>query len=305
MYDHIQQRLASGATIIIDGGTGTDIQRRGVPMDGDVWCAMANLTHGDVVETVHVDYVGAGAAVVTANTYASSPLSFHAAGRTAEIEAIDRRAVAIARAAVDSAATAPVAVAGSVSVMPPVTRGTDRVPYRQWDPAVIRPLFERKARVLADAGCDLIIMEMMRDLDVSLWATQAAVETGLPVWVGITAERNENGTLVSFGNGRWTLGELVSGLMDTGAVAALIMHHEASITDEALAIIRSAWAGPMGAYPESGRFEMPNWVFTETSPTDFVDACRRWRRAGASILGGCCGITPSHIRALAHADPAL
>ena len=305
MYEFIRQRLETGATVIIDGGTGTDIQRRGVPMDGDVWCAMANLTHARVVESVHADYIRAGASVVTANTYASSPLSFHAAGRAAEIEAIDRCAVSIARAAVDSTATSPIAVAGSVSVMPPVTRGTDRVPDGRWEPDVLIPLFERKVRVLAEAGCDFIIMEMMRDLEVSLWATRAAVESGLPVWVGITAERGENGSLVSFGNGRWSLLELVAGLMETGADAALIMHHDPSLTTEALGIIRSVWDGPMGAYPESGRFEMPNWVFRELSPADFVESCRSWQAAGATIVGGCCGITPAHIEALARADPAL
>lgn len=298
MYEHVARRLDAGEVVILDGGTGTDIQRRGVPMNGEVWCAMANLTHGDVVRAIHADYIRAGAQVVTANTYASSPLSFSSLGRVDEIEEIDRRAVALAREAVRESSV-PVAVAGSCSVMPPVTRGTDRIEYIRWDAAEVRPLYEKKVRVLAEAGCDLIIMEMMRDLEVSLWATEAAVATGLPVWVGLSVERDNDGALVSFGNHKWSLAELTHVLMDTGADAALVMHNEIDTTEEALEIIKSEWKGPFGAYPEAGHFEMPQWVFKDISPDEFAAAARLWRKAGATVVGGCCGITPAHIEALA------
>lgn len=299
MYGELARKLAAGETIVLDGGTGTEIQRHGVPMDDEVWCAAANLSHGPAVRAVHQDYIRAGADVITANTYASSPLTFSYLGREDEIEPIDRAAIQLAREAVEQAGHPPVAVAGSCSVMPPVARGTDRIDHREWDPKRIRPLYEKKTGVLADAGCDLIIMEMMRDLEVSLWATEAAVATGLPVWVGISVERGESGEIVSFSNHKWPLAELVQGLMATGANAALVMHNEMSITDEALEIIRSTWDGLMGAYPEAGHFEMPTWVFRDLSPREFADAGRRWRAAGATVLGGCCGVTPDHIRALA------
>lgn len=301
MYNQIARKLAQGGTVVLDGGTGTEIQRRGVAMDDEVWCATANLTHGEVIRRVHVDYIRAGAEVITANTYASSPLSFAHLGRENEIGPIDRAAVRLAREAVQEAASSPVAVAGSCSVMPPVARGTDRVPDLHWDPARIRPLYEQKVAVLADAGCDLIIMEMMRDLEVSLWATEAAVATGLPVWVGMSVERTEGGGIVSFANHKWTLPELASGLMDTGAHAALVMHNEISTTGESIELIKSVWDGPVGAYPEAGHFEMPTWVFKDITPGQFAEAALHWRDAGASILGGCCGITPAHIEALAKA----
>jgi S-methylmethionine-dependent homocysteine/selenocysteine methylase len=97
--------LPPAIVVILDGGTGTDIQRRGVKMDSDVWCAEANLTHPDVVRSVHEDYIKAGADVITANTYASSPLMFHARGRTDLIE-VDTAAMREARAAADAAGPA-------------------------------------------------------------------------------------------------------------------------------------------------------------------------------------------------------
>lgn len=301
MYSEIAERLEAGEVVVLDGGTGTEIQRHGVAMDSDVWCAAANLTHADAVRAVHGDYVRAGAQIITANTYASSPLSFAHLGREDEIGPIDRAAVRLAREAVQETASSPVAVAGSCSVMPPVACGTDRVPDLQWDPGRIRPLYEEKVAVLAEAGCDLIIMEMMRDLEVSLWATEAAVATGLPVWVGMSVERTESGDIVSFANHKWTLPELAGGLMDTGAQAALVMHTEISTTGEAIELIKSVWDGPVGAYPEAGRFEMPTWVFKDITPGQFAAAALQWRDAGASILGGCCGITPAHIESLARA----
>ena len=96
MYDGIAEALARGDTVILDGGTGTDIQRRGVPMDSSTWCAEANLTHPDVVREVHRGYIAAGADIIIANTFATSALLFNALGRDAElieIEAQDRRGV--------------------------------------------------------------------------------------------------------------------------------------------------------------------------------------------------------------------
>lgn len=301
MYETLASKLDNRQLIILDGGTGTDIQRRGVPMNSEFWCAMANLTHPESVREVHEDYIRAGAEIVTANTYASSPLSFSHHGREDEIENIDREAVRLARDAVDRVAAAPVAVAGSISTMPPIIEGTDQAAQRDWQPEHVRPLYGKKAQTLAEAGCDLLIMEMMRDLEASLWATEAAVATGLPVWVGISVERDDEGALVSFDNHTRTLAELTRGLMDTGASVALVMHNEMSTTDDALGIMQAEWNGPVGAYPEAGYFTMPNWVFNEVAPDEFVTSCRRWRESGATILGGCCGITPAHIEALARA----
>ena len=97
MYDVIRKKLARGETIILDGGTGTDIQRRGVPMSSSTWCAEANVSHPEVVRAVHEDYIRAGADIIIANTFATSALLFNALGRDDELLVIDRAAVAIAR----------------------------------------------------------------------------------------------------------------------------------------------------------------------------------------------------------------
>lgn len=301
MYEAVARKLASGDLVILDGGTGTAIQARGVAMDGDVWCAMANLTHYEDVCAAHEDYVLAGADVITANTYASSPTLFHGLGRTNEIAAIDRNAIRAAREAVSKVAEKPVAVAGSFSLMREVVEGGDRTILPKIDRDTAADLVERKAEGLAESGCDLIIMEMMRDADLSVLATEAAVATGLPVWVGISVEKGDDGRLIGFDTPEWSLEDITSVLMATGAQACCVMHHDIALTRQALKIIQSIWAGTVGAYPESGSFKMPNWEFHEIAPQEFARQCKEWRRLGANIIGGCCGIGAEHIAALSAA----
>ncbi len=193
MYDHIAKKLASGATIILDGGTGTDIQRRGAPMSGDTWCAEVNLTHPDIVQAVHEDFIRAGAEVIIANTFATSALLFNALGRDDDLLTIDRAAVEIAKRAAKGER---VAIAGSVSTMRPLVAGSDRNNLaREWPEAEARRLFQRKCDGLAKTGADFLMMEMLRDGDYAVWATEAALATGLPVWAGLSAERGKHGKL--------------------------------------------------------------------------------------------------------------
>lgn len=298
MYAQIADQLAAGNVIILDGGTGTDIQRRGVPMSGETWCAEANLSHPQVVQAVHEGYIEAGAQIITANTFATSALLFNALGRDEDLLAIDRAAVAIAKRAAQSRPG--VAVAGSISTMRPVIAGSDRTDLsRQWTEMEARDLFRRKAAGLAATGVDLIMMEMVRDGDYGIWATAAALETGLPVWVGISAERRPDGQLVGFGRHDWLLEDIVQRAVALQPAVLCIMHTSANITGEALQIVRRHWQGPLGAYPDSGFFKMPDWQFIDIIPSEELGAkCREWQQQGATIFGGCCGIGAGHIRHL-------
>lgn len=300
MYDTIARKLAAGRTIILDGGTGTDIQARGVPMSGETWCAEANISHPHVVKAVHEDYIRAGAEIIIANTFATSALLFNALDRDDDLLVIDRQAVSIAREAAEGK---DVAVAGSISTMRPVTPGSDRTSRRrEWPEAEARRLLQRKADHLAECGVDLLMMEMMRDTDYSVWATEAAVATGLPVWAGLSAERRGDGSLSGFGREDQDFEAAAQAIAATGPDVVTVMHTSPNDTGAALDIVRKSWDGPLGAYPESGYFTMPDWQFVDViSPKALVDLAADWRRRGVTILGGCCGIGPAHIAALSKA----
>ena len=295
-YDKIAAKLKSGAPIILDGGTGTDIERRGAKMTSATWCADANRDYGDIITAVHADYIKSGADIIAANTFATSVLSFNAYGRDDEVEELDALAISYAKAA---AAKSGAVVAGSFSTMRPVIEGTDRTDLsKNWTEAEAKALFRRKAFNFKKLGVDLIMMEMMRDGDYSLWACEVAKETGLPLWICISVER-VNGELVGFGRNDQRLADFAPLLASLKPDAMCIMHTSPNDTDEALQILRQSWKGPMGAYPECGYYKAPHWIFQDViAPEDLVAKAHDWHKQGATIFGGCCGIGPDHIAAL-------
>jgi len=301
MYAHTKKKLDNNELVILDGGTGTDIQRRGVKMDSDVWCAEANFTHPEVVRAVHDDYIRVGAEIITANTYASAPLMFNAHGRDDDMIEADRIAMRVAREAA-AAADREITVAGSISVMRPIAKGTDDFDTSiTFDEDKVRKLFDIKAENLKACGADFLIMEMMRDTKFSKWAVESAINTGLPVWVGIAVERNGQGELAGVNHPDQLLATVVNELTRFKPDACLIMHSPIDTILESLDIIKANWSGTLGAYPEAGEFQMPDWQFVDIDPADFAGTAREWRAAGAGIIGGCCGVTPDHIEAVAKA----
>lgn len=295
-YTIIREKLARGVAVILDGGTGTDIQRRGAPMRGDTWCADVNGTHLTIVQSVHEDYIACGADIITANTFATSALSFNCYGRDDDVIRLDQLAVSAALAA---ARGTQVAVAGSVSTMRPVIRGSDRTDLSiNWTRSEAKALLKRKVDNLVSCGVDMLFMEMMRDSDYSLWACETAMESGLPVWIGISVERGQDGQISGFGRSDQGLEDFAPALAALKPEALCIMHSSPEVTAEALAILKQSWNGPTGAYPESGYFKSPDWVFTDITPAELTGYCKTWQQNGATIFGGCCGIGPDHIRAL-------
>ncbi len=295
-YEIIRRKLAAGLNIILDGGTGTDIQKRGAPMSGDTWCADVNGTHLSIVQSVHDDYISAGADIITANTFATSALSFNAYGRDDDVVRLDTLAISAAKKAAEGKE---VAVAGSMSTMRPVFAGTDRTNLDiNWSEGDAKKLFRRKAQNLKAQGVDLIMMEMMRDSDLSQWASEAALETGLPIWIGISVEKRDDGKLVGFGRQDSKLEEFAPRLAALEPDVMGIMHTSPVDTAAALDILRNSWNGPLSAYPESGYFKSPDWVFTDLSVKDLLKFSNQWHSQGVIALGGCCGIGPLHIAAL-------
>ena len=192
-------------------------------------------------------------------------------------------------------------VAGSFSVMRPGIPGSDRSEMlRQWPEAEARRLFAAKAEGLVEAGADVIAMEMMRDGDYSVWATEAAAATGLPVWVGIAVEEDDRRTPHRLRRPNWLLDDFVEPLLRAAPAMVSVMHTAPHVTGPALEVVRRHWRGSLGAYAESGYFAMPDWQFVDIiSEADYVDLARQWAEAfDLAMIGGCCGIGPSHIAAL-------
>ncbi len=301
-YAEIERRLKNAGIVILDGGTGTELERRGVAMDPQAWCGPAALQHIDVLESIHRDYLAAGADIITANTYASSRLMLSQAGFADRFEDINRAAVGAAHRARVAGGHEGVAVAGSLSHMVPMVSGgakADRA--RAPSQAQMTDAFGELAAVLRDEGCDLILLEMMYHPDRMVPAFKAATDTGLPVWAGFSARRGDNGQVLSYAPGRdIPFEETVCLLADFEVAAAGVMHTPSNVVGDAIAIVREAFDGPLIAYPDSGYFKMPQWQFENViAPDEFLEFATKWVANGVQVVGGCCGLSPEHISAIA------
>jgi methionine synthase I (cobalamin-dependent) len=302
--DALRQKLKAGQVILLDGATGTELERRGVPMHELAWSGMALATHPDVVRDVHQDYIGAGADIITTNTFATLGLSLRDtefADRVVELNGIGARLAREARER--AAADRPICIAGSMS-------GMIGTVYWRDAPAshtVIRDSYRQQAEALAQGGVDLLFLEMAQDPAVAIPAIEGARTTGLPVWVAFSSNFMSDTSgparpLVARGSDgvdRPFLESIKPVLRAGGFAVAGINHTDVDIIGRAVDALMKEWAGPVSAYPNSGDWNPPNWGFDSViSHADFVAAAETWMDRGVQIVGGCCGIGPEHIQRL-------
>ena len=296
-----QQSLKNDRIVLIDGAMGTELQRRGVSMDKIAWSGAAVITNPDAVRETHEDYIRAGAEVIITNTFGSTRQMLEPAGYGDQVEAVHRGAVELARQARDNVGKPGVSIAGSISTEPP---GFDRDAFLSPDAELAA--YREAAGYLADAGADLIALEMIIETEHAARAFQAASATGLPVWLGAGCKKDDEGRIVSFDHPDVEFATILDALIPLGPAVVNIMHSEIEAIPEAIRIVRQRWDGPIGVYPESGYFTKPNWNFVDIIPPDaFAVEAQSWVEQGVRLLGGCCGMGPEHIAALRSAMPQL
>lgn len=303
-YEKLKGRLDDGSVVILDGATGTELQRRGVDMDPAAWCGVATLENDRLLSEIHRDYIAVGAEVITANTFASSRLMLSPAGYGDQVEEINRRAVEAALNARDAAPESKAVVAGSLSHMIPIAEGTDRSDLSAIpSDAALSEAFHELAGILKASGAELIILEMMYHPVRAKLALEAAQATGLPIWFGLSARRNDQGEAISFYHvDDLPLSAVTDLLRGAGVDAAGCMHSGADLIAAAQAETRKAFDGALMAYPDGGYFEMPDWRFVDViDPQRMEDFFLDWLKQGTQIIGACCGLTVEHIQAAARA----
>lgn len=297
----LERRIAAGEVIIIDGGTGTELEARGVPMHQYAWSGAAMFEHSDVLREVHEDYIRAGADVIITNTFATARHMLEPIGYGEQLGTVNRKAVEAARQARDAVADRQVAIAGSMS------SSMAQAPDPKWLNAdTLHATFTEQANILAEAGVDLIALEMFQRPEITEPAVVAALQTGLPVWVGLSCRRVPSSErLVTFDHADRDFEDVVRAVSDLGVGVIAVMHSEVPDTGFGIELVRNHWQGPIGAYPNSGYFKMPNWEFIDIiSPDELVHVAQGWLAQGVQIIGGCCGIGPQHIRRLKAELPA-
>ena len=307
----LQHRLNQGNIIILDGGTGTELERRGVPMHALAWSGAALLTHPEVVRQVHQDYIEAGADVIITNTFSTCRNVMEAAGMGDEVVRVNTLAVDLAREALDlSAPSRPVSIAGSISTentTPIFYTGSRREGRTFPTEQQARANYREQAEIMAEAGVDLIVLEMMRDVPQTTYALEAALATGLPVWVGFSAKMAGDGSTVLLQGGPdngTTLAQGLEAIKPLGCAMVAIMHSHTEDTTPALAEVKRLWQGPVGAYPNSVGFDLPRPDAEEAiSPQGLLAEAQEWVKMGVQAIGVCCGLGPEYIRAFREGLP--
>ena len=288
-YKSILQRIDNGEQILIDGATGTECERRGAPQVANTWNCAATLSHPDLVRSIHEEYIDCGAEIIITNTFSSTRHALRSAGIEDQFEEITHAAVRLAQDARTNSGNSDVLIAGGIThwIWTDDKPSMDELEINSRD----------QAQLMAKAGCDLIMLEMMIKIDQLIACIDGAQASGLPVWVGLSAEPINGEMCLLDGE---PLVDALSVIKDKNVPLTNIMHTEVEHIDGCLDLLDKHWNGAVGVYAHVCDFK-PNGeaIYNDTiSPVNYAQAARRWLDRGVCVIGGCCGVRKEHICAV-------
>ncbi|HDZ8841126.1 TPA: homocysteine S-methyltransferase family protein [Aeromonas dhakensis] len=289
---------------ILDGGMGRQLARRGAPFRQPEWSALALMEAPETVREVHEAYVASGAQIITTNSYALVPFHIGEARFSAEGERLATLAGQLAREVVDEQ-PGRVQVAGS---LPPLF-GSYRADL--FDAGRVSELATPLIRALSPR-VDIWLAETMSLIAEPLALKALLPEDGKPFWVSFTLEDEAPGSEPTLRSGE-RVADAVAALASAGVDAILFNCCQPEVIDAALKVARAGLQAlgrtdvRLGAYAnafppqpkEATANDGLDEIRTDLGPLDYLGWAERWRAAGASLIGGCCGIGPEHIEALA------
>ena len=271
--------------LVCDGAMGTMLHSAGVPLDRSL--SELNVVKPHLVRDLHAAYLAAGADIIQTNTFDANRLRLARTGLQDSVAEINLSGARLAREAVrESGSTA--LVAGSVG--PVMSAAAPRIPYRDRE-----PILREQIAALA-SWVDLIMLETFGDIEsLEQAATVSLAECDLPVVAQLT-----------FGDD----GRTLRGEEPREAAAALAALKVAAIGANCtvgpavlLEVVAELAAGctlPISVQPNAG---VPRWLGRQLryarNTEYFAEAARQFAASGATLVGGCCGTTPAHIRAVA------
>jgi len=305
MYHELRARLDRGETVLMDGAMGSELVRRGVR-----WRKHGLETDAGTVEALHAEYLSAGADVLRTNTFQLNPrLYLHvfrdlehmrqigAPGLEHLVPKLQKTAVGLAMSARAKAGKeGKVAIAGVLSPIEHCYRPDLSPPY---DKALKE--HQPMAEVFAAEKVDFLLAESMNTIHEAKAALAAGRAAKLPVWVSFVL--GPEGELLSLEK----LSDAVAEIEKGGAEAVLVSNAPLADITKAAGRLKSLAKAPFGAFAHIGRFSPPSWKFDfhpqfiepeSCPPAPYQAEAKRWKEAGARIVGGCCGTTPAHTRAL-------
>jgi methionine synthase / methylenetetrahydrofolate reductase(NADPH) len=286
----VAERLAC-EVLVCDGAMGTMLHAGGVSLDRSL--PELNVSHPDLVRSIHRAYIAAGADMIETNTFGASRLRLARFGLSARAAEVNRAGVRVAREALEQAELAALLVAGSVS--PATTAGLgQRLAVRE-----LRDAFREQIEALCDGGVDLLLFETFGSLSELVEAIGVARGlSDIPVIAQMTFV--EDGRTLGGDSPEEVAATLANlGVAALGANCTLGPQGVLDVLSEL-----SRWTNlPLAAQPNAGPPMLSDgrFQYTSSDPAYFARHARRFVELGASLVGGCCGTTPVHIEAVAAA----
>jgi S-methylmethionine-dependent homocysteine/selenocysteine methylase len=294
--------MANTNLVLLDGGMGRELQRRGAPFRQPEWSALALSEAPEQVEAVHRAYIEAGAQVITSNSYAVVPFHIGEERFAAEGEALAARAGQLARQAVVASGQR-VRVAGS---LPPLFGS-----YRPdlFEPARVDELLQPLIRGLAP-HVDLWLAETQSALAEVRAIAAGLPGDGKPLWLSFTLKDEDVDETPRLRSGE-PVAAAAQLAVELGAGALLFNCSQPEVMAAALDTARATFAAagieiPFGAYAnafppqpeEATANDGLDPLRPDLDPPGYLSFAQDWQARGASLIGGCCGIGPEHIAVL-------
>ncbi len=283
--------LSQPRQLILDGATGTELNRRGVDTGLPLWSANALMNDRDanILQQIHEDYLRAGADIITTNTFRTHRRALAPSGNANHARKLTRLAVELARAAIINVPSGqPRFVAGSISTLEDCYR-PDLVPSDE------ELLDEHSDRVidLIECSVDLILIETINSIREAVAIAKLATITGTPVVVSFVCDRD--GKILS----GESLTDAAIQLLPLGISAIGVNCGPTPDLAKPLAELQATCGNdfPLIAYGNIGYVDdAVGWVNTDSEdPKKYYEHAAHWP---VKIIGGCCGTTPEHIAQL-------
>lgn len=277
--------LQNQEIILLDGAIGTELDKRGL-----MGRASNNLDNPKAVLEIQREYAQSGCDALTTNTLTMNRIFIETHNLGIDVREVNRAGVKLARQAADNKQY----VLGNIS-----STGQLLEPYGDYTESQFYDTFKEQAQVLAEAGVDGFIIETVFDLREAVYAVRACSDNfPLPVIASIAFATETKGGRTIMGN---SAEDCAKSLTDAGAdvIGANCGDLDPAQMAVVVSMLKSATNKPIIAQPNAGKPRLVDdkTVFEMTS-TDFAAGIAECLHSGASLVGGCCGTTPEHIRAV-------
>ena len=280
---------------LLDGGMGQELIKNSKSDPHPLWSTYVMLEEPDLVRKAHVDFIEAGASVITLNTYSTTPERLEANDLLGKFSFFHKKAIDLAREAIDHTQKN-VLIAGC---LPPLVASyrPDKAPeYERCIDLYIQIVREQESFV------DLFICETMASIKEAKAAVAAAKTSGKSVWCGLTLEDNEKCELRSGEK----LIDSVNELQSLGQEEFLLNCSFPEVIDKGMKILSQNakfFGGYGNGFTSIDPLKTASNVSvlsarTDLGPEKYSEHALNWAKHGASVVGGCCEIGPRHIKYL-------